>query len=210
MTIVGKKPKKKQYIYRKRTLRDEVRQIFRENGMLEYLAPLRRSQTRLERALTARRIDTRLASVLSSDEALDLAADLTRYGIQPGRTSFTRPERLVIGYLLHHGYQYGGEGYQFNPNSDFGSQVPVNGGKYSDKGTVVDVFLTSKVVANPKGTLLFVDGNFIHSRNSVATRDKQQEQMLTAQGWVIERIMDYETDLPGILDKRMSAMLLPR
>lgn len=212
MTKVGKKKRGYKYSYRATTYRDEVRALWKEAGILEYLPPLRHRDSEAKRVLTALGIDNRIANYLTAEEQLDLTADLSAIGIMPGRTSFTRPERLAISYLLKAGYSYGGDGYNFNPNSDFGTQISLNGGKSgaSNSGTNVDIFITPHASVDSKGTLVFIDGVYIHSRNDIATRDAATELVLKSEGWSIMRITDVETESNSMLDSKFKSILLPK
>ena len=206
MTKVGKKPKAR-YLPHTPSVRDMIREIYQDAGIIEALPPIRNTPTHLERALTRLGINQQLAQVMTSEEALDFLA--AQSGLEPGRTSATRPERLVFSWLKRHNYSYGGEGGSANTTADFVFQYPLNGGKNVKGGADLDFMLSSRATGTKRGVALFIDGNYIHSRNDVATRDKATDLLLTAQGYTVARIQDTETDNGGMLDARMRALLLP-
>lgn len=204
---VGKKQQPR-YLPRVRSVRDEIRKIYKEAGILEALPPIRQTPTHLERALTARGISASLANVMTVEEGLEFLA--AESGLEPGITSATLPERLTFAWLKQHGYSYGGTGPSANINMDFTWQVPLNGGKNAKGGSDIDFFLSSRATGTAKGTTLFIDGLWAHSRNGVAERDAATDLRLTAQGYVVARITDTETASGGILDARLRQLLLPK
>ncbi len=204
---VGKKPVSR-YAPRRKTYRDMVRALYKENDILEALPPIRNTPTHLERALTARGIASSLANVMTKEEGLEFIA--AQSGLEFGRTSHTIPELIVFTYLKKAGYSYGGEGPSSNLAADFSYQVPINGGKASKGGTDSDFFGSALATGTPRGTLLFVDGLYAHGRNDVAGRDKAAELTLTAQGWKVQRITDVEVYQNGVLDQRMKQIFLPK
>jgi hypothetical protein len=204
---IGKRPKKL-YQPKTRTIRDEIRAIYKENDILDQLPPLRNTPTHLERALTRRGITASLANVLTPEEALDFLA--AESGLEGGITSATRPERLTFAWLKSHGYTYGGTGGSADTTADFVWQYPLNGGKNVKGGTEVDFFLSGKATGTPKGTTLFIDGLYAHSRPGIPQRDRAEELVLQAKGFVVQRITDVETDQSGVLDQRMRSIMLPK
>lgn len=204
---VGKKQQPR-YLPRVRSVRDEIRKIYKENDILEALPPIRNTPTRLERVLTSRGIAASLANVMTVEEGLEFIA--AESGLAFGQTSHTVPELIVFTYLKKAGYTYGGEGPSYNPNADFSYQVPINGGKFRKGGTDSDFFASPKASGTFKGTLIFIDGSYSHSQNAIATRDKAAELTLTAQGWKVERIRDVEVYQGGVLDNRLKQIFLPK
>ena len=207
MTRVGKKPKPA-YSPKIPTVRDAIRDIWKQAGILDQLPPIRNTPTHLERVLTARGISASLANVMTEEEALDFLA--AESGLEGGQTSATRPERLTFAWLKSHGYTYGGTGGSADTTADFVWQYPLGGGKNVKGGTDVDFFLSGKATGTPRGTTLFIDGLYAHSRPGVSDRDRAAELVLKAKGYAVQRITDVETDQSGVLDQRLRSIMLPK
>jgi hypothetical protein len=193
---------------RKITRRDLLRKAWRSAKILQYLPKLRKTPSDLERVLTAAHLTEKLAKNLTFREQQQLEADLSAIGIKAGRTSGTLPERLVAKWLLSHGVEYAGMGYEANPTKGFSFQLPLLGGRAGfGGGAVVDIFLSAAVSGTKQGVAVRVNGLYWHSQPATAARDEAQRLALVAAGYVVSDISDAEVLNRGTLDTRMKELI---
>lgn len=190
------------------TVRSIIRQIYKEAGMLDLLPKLRNVPTDAEKALAASHLPKELAQVAEQADDQQMLKDLAQIGIFPGKTAGTKPELATAYWLLKHNYQYGGMSYSFDPNSDWGFQVPLEGGRAgAGGGAVADIFLTAKSTNTKAGVVVRVNGVYWHTRPGAEPHDRAQQLRLEAKGFAVKDLWDYQALNPGQLDTFMKELL---
>lgn len=190
------------------TTHDLLYKAFKQSNALEVFHFLRTHGTNIERLLVNNGYDRRLAKFLSARDALLLTASQT--GLKLGHIALTLPEQLVIQWLEYNHYSFGGvyPNQVTNPNADFFSQYPLEGGRSAaGGGLVADIFIAPLASRTTSGVVLAVDGNYYHSKQNVSGRDAAQNTLLQSKGYTVARITDTEIYQHGTLEAFMRGLL---
>ena len=148
----------------------------------------------------------RIGNNFTFAEMQKVDADLSRYGIYPGKTAGTLPERVTAKWLIDHNYNYGGEGYNYN-GGDWGFQIPVFGGRDTSGGGGVADFYISPEILSPGGGIILPQGAYWHKQLANAARDDALYLRYQAAGYKLLVMWDYQALNPGELDYVMANFL---